>query len=56
MCIELPGTVVALDGEMATIRYRNRTVSASTLTRFCERSMSAPSESLPAVVMITAYV
>lgn len=31
MCIELPGTVVALYGDVATIRYRDRTVSASTL-------------------------
>ena len=31
MCIELPGTVVALCGDVATIRYRDRTVSASTL-------------------------
>jgi hydrogenase maturation factor len=31
MCIELPGTVVALDGDLARVRYRDRTVSASTL-------------------------
>jgi len=31
MCIELPGTVVALDGDTARVRYRDRMIRANTI-------------------------
>jgi hydrogenase maturation factor len=31
VCIELPGTVIGLDGELATVDFGDRTLEASTL-------------------------